>query len=98
MKNSKLVQDIKVLAEEQISLKPQRRTVYFSGNRVIEPWRAVQKANENKEKLRHLYVAYNILREKEVVPFAKRDYNKSLVDKYVNDYKEDFVKESEIVE
>jgi hypothetical protein len=98
MKNSKLVKDIKVLAQEQIDLKPQRKTINFSGIRVIDSWKAVQKANENKEKLRHLYVAYNILREKEVIPFTKRDYNKSLVDKYINDYREDFIKESEIVE
>lgn len=96
MKNSKLVEDIKILANEQISLKPQRRTVNFSGERTIKPWEAVKKANENKEKLRHLYVAYNILREKEVVPFIKREYNKALVDKYIKEYKEDFIEKEEV--
>lgn len=95
MKNSKLVEDIKILANEQISLKPQRRTINFSGERTIKPWEAVKKANENKEKLRHLYVAYNILREKEVTPFVKREYNKALVDKYIKEYKEDFIKTEE---
>lgn len=95
MKNSKLVEDIKILANEQITLKPQRKTVYFSGERIIEAYKAVQKANENKEKLRHLYVAYNILREKEVTPFVKREYNKALVDKYIKEYKEDFIKTEE---
>jgi hypothetical protein len=90
MKNSKLKQDIKVLAQEQVVLKPQRKTERFSGTRVVGPYFAVQKSMENKEKLRHLYVAYNILRGKEVVPFVKREFHQSLVDKYVEQYKEDF--------
>lgn len=95
MKDSKIVQEIKKLADEQISLKPQRKTVYFSGERIIEAFKAVQKANENKEKLRHLYVAYNTLRGKETPAFVKRDFNKVLVDKYIKDYQEDFVENTE---
>lgn len=94
MKNSQIKKDIKVLANEQMVLKPQRKTILFSGTRTIEPYQAVQKAEENKQKLRHLYVAYNVLRGKDVVPFTKRDFQKSLVDKYVEQYKSDFEKKN----
>lgn len=95
MKNSKLKEDIKVLANEQIVFKPQRKTETFTGTRTVDAYKAVQLANENKEKLRHLYVAYNILRGKEVTPFTKRQFHQSLVDKYVEHYKEDFALKTE---
>lgn len=90
MKNTKIREDIKVLANEQLVLKPQRKTINFSGTRTVEAGQAVQKADENKQKLRHLYVAYNVLRGKESQPFTKREFIQSLVDKYVEEYKEDF--------
>lgn len=95
MKNSQLKQDIKLLAQEQMGLKPQRKTTKFLGARTLDAYKAVQASNQNKEKLRHLYVAYNILRGKEVVPFKKREFQQSLVDKYVEKYRDDFTSETE---
>ena len=95
MKNSKIAVVIKELAAEQMVLKPQRKTIMFSGTRTVAPHVAVQKVDENKQKLRHLYVAYNILRSKEVVVFTKREFQQSLVDKYVEEYKSDFEKKEE---
>lgn len=95
MRNSKIALEIKRLAAEQMILKPQRKTVKFSGERTLNSYDAVAKADENKQKLRHLYVAYNVLRCKEVIPFTKREFIQSLVDKYVEEYKEDFAPKTE---
>lgn len=92
MKNLKLKQEIKRLAGEQVRVKPLRKT---SNSTQIEAYTAVQVVNQNKEKLRHLYVAYNVLRCKEVIPFTKREFHQSLVDKYVEQYKEDFAPKTE---
>ena len=95
MRNSKIALEIKRLAEEQVSIKPQRKTINFSGERTISSYNAVAISEENKVKLRHLYVAYNVLRCKEVVKFSKREFIQPLVDKYVEEYKEDFAPKTE---
>ena len=56
--------DIAELEKEQKSIKPQRKTVYFTGERTIHPWQAAEQAKANKEKLRLYYAAYGLLRGK----------------------------------
>ncbi len=95
MKNSKIKQEIKRLSAEQLILKPQRKTKYFPGDRTVEAHVATDRSNENKKVLRHLFMAYDVLRGKEVTLPVKREFHQSLVDKYVEDYKEDFLPKTE---
>lgn len=95
MKNSVIKQEIKKLAAEQVAIKPQRKTFYFVGERTIDSSQATLKALLNKQYLRHLYVAYDVLRGREVVPFKKREFHQSLVDAYVEKYKQDFLPKTE---
>lgn len=53
---------IKVLAQEQVFLKDQRKTVKLKGERKIEPWKAWYQHQSNRSELRDLYLAYGILR------------------------------------
>jgi len=53
---------IKSIAEEQQSLKNQRRTVKLVGKRTMSPSDATMKHFHNREKLRILYAAYGILK------------------------------------
>ena len=61
---SAMRKDIAELEKEQKSIKPQRKTVYFTGERTIQPWQAAEQARANKEKLRLYYAAYGLLRGK----------------------------------
>lgn len=96
MKYSKIREEIKRLADEQLVLKPQRKTVHFVGTRTVDAYKATVQAFENKERLRHLYVAYAILKGKEPQEFTKREFQQSLVDKYVDMYKEIIIPETEV--
>lgn len=57
-------EEIAALEKEQKAIKPQRKTVHFDGERTLSPWEAWCKVGDNKEKLRILYAAYNLLRGK----------------------------------
>ena len=59
-----LREEIAALEKEQKAIKPQRKTVHFTGERTVSPWVAYCKVVSNKEKLRILYAAYNLLRGK----------------------------------
>ena len=61
---SAMRKDIAELEKEQKSIKPQRKTVYFTGKRTIHPCQAAEQARANKEKLRLYYAAYGLLRGK----------------------------------
>lgn len=56
--------EIKKLAEEQKSLKNQRKSVYFNGIRTHEPWEATYRHYVNRNKLRIMYAAYGVLHGK----------------------------------
>ena len=56
--------DIAELEKEQKSIKPQRKTVYFTGERTMPAWKAVDAVKDIKERLRIRYAAYNLLRGK----------------------------------
>lgn len=61
-----LKEDIKKQVELQKSYKDQRKTVRFSGTRTMSPDEASWKHTLNREKLRRMYLAYGILREKDL--------------------------------
>ena len=88
MKNTKIRIEVKRLSEEQIFLKNQRKTVNLIGERIMEPDVASYKVFQNKEILRHLFVAYATLKGKELPKCVNKEINKSLVDKLVLEYTE----------
>ena len=61
---SAMREKIAELEKEQKTIKPQRKTVHFTGERTLSPWEAWCKVGDNKERLRILYAAYNLLRGK----------------------------------
>ena len=81
--------EIKRLAEEQIVLKNQRKTVNLVGERTMETWKATMKHFENRIQLRLLYAALGLIRGLEMnqietnpkVPISMSKVNK-LVEKY----------------
>ena len=56
--------EIAKLENEQKLIKPQRKTVHFTGERTIGPSEATYKANSNSETFRAMYAAYNLIRGK----------------------------------
>ena len=56
--------DIAELEKEQKNIKPQRKTVYYTGERTMSPFDAWSTAQDNKYNLRLMYAAYNLLRGK----------------------------------
>lgn len=63
---AKIKGDIKILVAEQKSVKPQRKTVHYSGSRIMPAWKAVAVHAANRYELRHLYIAYGVMRGKTV--------------------------------
>jgi len=59
-----LKENIKNLVEEQKFFKNQRKTVNLVGDRKVEPWEAIYKHQQNREKLRIMYAAYGLARGK----------------------------------
>lgn len=69
-------EDIKKLAEEQKSLKNQRKTVHLVGERKVNPYDAANQIRRNKYLLTHMYHTYNLIRGKE------SNYNDYPIDNY----------------
>jgi hypothetical protein len=69
--------DIRQLAENQKSLKNQRKTVHLKGERTIEPWKATLTHNANRHQLRLLYAAYHVLKGRDLSTFETKPSNKS---------------------
>ena len=61
---SAMRKDIAELEKKQKNIKPQRKTVHYTGERTMEPWEATYKAQINEGKLRMYYAAYGLLRGK----------------------------------
>lgn len=57
---------IKYKVAEQKLLKPQRKTVHFKGERTVTPGQAVWTHYLNRYELRHMYIAYGIMRGKTI--------------------------------
>lgn len=90
MKNSKysrIRETIKNLSQQQVEAKNQRKTVNLKGERTMEPSQAVSEILSNKYQLRHLFLAYNILKGKEVIYPKRAEYSTSLIEKMVDIYK-----------
>ena len=74
-------EEISKLEKEQKIIKPQRKTVHYTGERTISPSEAIDKARLNSYSLRCMYAAYNLLRgkgfditEKNAKPLNAKDY------------------------
>ena len=57
-------EEIAALEKEQKNIKPQRKTVHFTGERTMHPYTAAEQVKTNKDKLRLYYAAYGLLRGK----------------------------------
>jgi len=93
---------INEIATTQKVLKQNRKTVNFIGERSIPAYEAAYKVQSNKYELRHMYLAYGILRGKDLKtidsgvgkPF---DVNKPLLLDYANKIAEKYPFEEEPV-
>jgi len=62
-------EDLKAKAQEQRTVKAQRKTEHFKGERIINPYDAAEQARYNKYDLDKMYVIYYILKHQiEVTP------------------------------
>lgn len=96
---AKMKASIKSLSEKQRALKTQRKTIKLVGKRWMEASDAVYKHAQNRMELSAMYVAYGIMRGKDLnemkdLHLTKKEenvyYMASLsrdVDKYLKDYK-----------
>lgn len=105
-----LKSEIKKLAEMQIVLRDQRKSVFNKLERTIEPYKAVYMHSNNRQVLREMYAAYGLLRgksleeveanygntENEYCPY-KFKYTKIHIDKLVEAHKSEFIKDEETV-
>ena len=64
---------IAVLAAKQRATKEQRKTVRFIGTRTMKPNDAAAYARDNKVELMHMYLAYGILRGREITQIISKD-------------------------
>ncbi len=81
-----LIENIKVLVNEQRDLKNQRKTVKIEGERTMEPWKATYKHAENRILLREMYVALGLMRGREIEqiePGSKTPINMNNVNKLI---------------
>jgi len=74
------------LSKYQVEVKANRKTVTFNGERIMSAQKASWQVLKNRVRLRHLFIAYAILKGKEPVYPTKVDYSQSLVDKLVEQY------------
>lgn len=59
-----LKEEIKTLSAQQRELKNQRKTVDLKGERTMDPSQATFKHQVNRNRLRHLFMAYGLLKGK----------------------------------
>lgn len=81
---------IKAIAEKQRQTKEQRKTVNFKGTRSLNPKDAQLLAIGQKNQLKHMYIAYALLRGKSIekVISPNTDYSQRRVDEIVANYAE----------
>lgn len=90
--------DIKSLVAKQIETKEQRKTVNFKGtNRSLTPWQAQMLALEQKNQLKHMYIAYALLRGKSIETVIKpdTDFSQRRVDEIMAKYADEVIRPSE---
>lgn len=72
----RLKEDLKAKAQEQKSVKAQRKTKHFKGERRISAWEAAEQARRNKEWLDKMYVVYYIAKHQaEFIPMSEYSNN-----------------------
>lgn len=84
-----LKQSIKVLVLEQKLIKPQRKTVHFTGERTFPAWKAVDTHLSNRYELRYMYLAYGLMRGKTILQMeakSKTPANQDIINKLINKY------------
>jgi len=96
--------EIKVAAGYQKFLKNQRKTVKLVGKRELEPWMATMKHYHNRQDLAAMYVAYGVMRGKDLDEQMKAHISKrneyamssakEKVEKLLSKYKLEKVEES----
>lgn len=94
----RLKEEIKKLVEIQKTTKQNRKTVNFVGVRAMEPWRAAWKVIEQKDILRHMYLAYGRLCGREFSQIESNfgqpghtPHNQYRLEKIMSQYAEDTV-------
>jgi len=90
MTTKDLKSEIKALAEKQRQTKEQRKTVNFKGTRSLNPKDAQLLALEQKSQLKHMYIAYALLRGKsiETAINPETEYSQRKVDEIMAKYAE----------
>lgn len=86
MKYDSIRAEIKLLAQDQIEVKPQRKTVNFTGTRNVGSDDAQYIVLKNSYELMHLYMAYQVLKGKEIIYPTKKEYSQSKIDKLVKQH------------
>jgi len=84
-----LKEHIKQLSASQKAIKPQRKEVHFDGKRTMPAWKAVQQHLINRYDLRHLYIAYGIMRGRtidQIEPKRKTKFDQSKVNQIIESY------------
>ena len=85
-KYDKIREDIKKLSQQQVELKPQRKTVHLKVKRTSDPVWATNVVSMNKNDLMHLYHAYAKLKGFDLPKPTKKFLNENIVNKLVDKY------------
>ena len=90
MTTKDLKSEIKALSQKQRETKEQRKTEKFTGTRSLTPWEAQRLALRQKEQLKHMFIAYALLRNKpiESAISEKTEWSKKKVDEIMAKYAE----------
>lgn len=86
-----LKQTIKTLAKEQLGLKNQRKSVKIVGERTLTPYEAWKKHQINRIDLRHLNIAYGLLRGQDILLIEnnpKEPFHQAVIDRVMDKYKD----------
>ncbi len=86
-----LKETIKQLASEQPSLKNQRKTVKIVGENTMDAYKALNTHLDNRQELRHLYIAYGKLRGVPHTDSGNGLLYHDRIDDIVKEHKEEFV-------
>lgn len=88
MKYQAIREEIKKLSDEQRDLKPQRKTVYFTGTRTCEPGQACDRVSDNRYVLRHLFAAYAVIKgmERPEIKNPMKIINDRMIENFVAIY------------
>lgn len=86
---------IKLLVIEQRQIKPQRKTVHFTGDRTMPPWKAQATHLLNRFELRYMYLAYGLMRGKTILQMEVKS-KEPAIEKYITKVIEKYESENPI--